>query len=277
MEKMNCDIIQDLIPSYVDDICSAATRNCVEEHIKDCAECREIAAFCQRSALSANKAEEAVIDTFGKIKKKMKYQLIGNAALIILICFCLQRFLNNTAHLILSFSILLTAGMSANLLTTTARHTGCRPKKADYAVGIFSLIITLGSAMIFYYVVKKSLTATTPIFFGLEARQCGPLLSRLFFAAFIVQLALYLYYFLTGPSIPPVAHENKQYINHGALSCLTVTGIFLPSAYLALLRRLDTPESFLQIFAEINTISIIACALGFFAGLLSARKKRKFF
>ena len=34
MEKMNCDIIKDLIPSYIDGICSGASKNCVEEHIE---------------------------------------------------------------------------------------------------------------------------------------------------------------------------------------------------------------------------------------------------
>jgi len=29
MKKINCDIIQDLIPSYADEVCSCATKECV--------------------------------------------------------------------------------------------------------------------------------------------------------------------------------------------------------------------------------------------------------
>ena len=64
MEKMNCDIIQDLIPSYIDGICSEASKNCVEEHIANCAECREIVALCKNNALTGNLAEHLVCEPF---------------------------------------------------------------------------------------------------------------------------------------------------------------------------------------------------------------------
>ena len=37
---MECSIIKDLIPLYVDDCCSDESRNCVETHIETCAVCR---------------------------------------------------------------------------------------------------------------------------------------------------------------------------------------------------------------------------------------------
>ncbi len=36
---MECEIIRDLLPLYVDDICSEKSREVVEEHLKDCEEC----------------------------------------------------------------------------------------------------------------------------------------------------------------------------------------------------------------------------------------------
>ena len=73
MEKMNCDIIQDLIPSYIDGICSEASKNCVEEHIENCAECREIVALCRHNALTGNQAEQKALEGLSKIKNKMKF------------------------------------------------------------------------------------------------------------------------------------------------------------------------------------------------------------
>ena len=58
MEKMNCDIIRDLIPSYVDEVCSQATKECVEAHLDECGECRLIAARLRNSALSGEKLEQ---------------------------------------------------------------------------------------------------------------------------------------------------------------------------------------------------------------------------
>ncbi len=36
-----CDMIEDLLPLYADDCCSAASRRAVEEHLADCPKCRE--------------------------------------------------------------------------------------------------------------------------------------------------------------------------------------------------------------------------------------------
>ncbi|MBP3398493.1 MAG: zf-HC2 domain-containing protein [Erysipelotrichaceae bacterium] len=38
--KMHCDVIQDLIPSYLDEICSEKTKELVEEHLLECEQCR---------------------------------------------------------------------------------------------------------------------------------------------------------------------------------------------------------------------------------------------
>lgn len=42
MEKMNCEIISDLLPLYCDDVCSPGSRRLVEEHLDGCEECRMI-------------------------------------------------------------------------------------------------------------------------------------------------------------------------------------------------------------------------------------------
>lgn len=39
--KMNCNIIRDLLPLYVEGIASEESRELVEEHLEECGECRE--------------------------------------------------------------------------------------------------------------------------------------------------------------------------------------------------------------------------------------------
>ena len=38
--KLNCEIVQDLLPLYLDAVCSPASRDAVEAHLKECANCR---------------------------------------------------------------------------------------------------------------------------------------------------------------------------------------------------------------------------------------------
>ena len=37
--NFTCDIIQDLMPSYIDGICSESSKNLIEKHIKECEVC----------------------------------------------------------------------------------------------------------------------------------------------------------------------------------------------------------------------------------------------
>ena len=39
---MNCNIVKDLIPLYIDGCCSEESERVVEEHLKDCSECKKL-------------------------------------------------------------------------------------------------------------------------------------------------------------------------------------------------------------------------------------------
>lgn len=41
MKKINCDIIKDVLPLYLDDVVSEATKEMVEEHLRSCESCRK--------------------------------------------------------------------------------------------------------------------------------------------------------------------------------------------------------------------------------------------
>ena len=39
---MKCEIIRDLLPSYVDGLTSGESDRAIEEHLRDCGDCREL-------------------------------------------------------------------------------------------------------------------------------------------------------------------------------------------------------------------------------------------
>lgn len=41
MKNENCYMIKDLLPSYIDEICSEETKKTIEDHLKDCEDCRK--------------------------------------------------------------------------------------------------------------------------------------------------------------------------------------------------------------------------------------------
>ena len=44
--KITCDIVRDLMPLYIDDVCSDDSRKLIEDHINHCSKCQnELAAM----------------------------------------------------------------------------------------------------------------------------------------------------------------------------------------------------------------------------------------
>lgn len=52
MKSRDCDIVKDLMPSYVDGICSDAAKEYVEEHAKECDGCRQMLEAYKANVLS---------------------------------------------------------------------------------------------------------------------------------------------------------------------------------------------------------------------------------
>lgn len=40
--RMPCDLIQDLLPLYHDQVCSQTSRKVVEDHLQDCPACQQV-------------------------------------------------------------------------------------------------------------------------------------------------------------------------------------------------------------------------------------------
>ncbi|MGG4093683.1 zf-HC2 domain-containing protein [Paenibacillus lautus] len=65
MSRVSCDIIQDLLPLYYDDVCSTDTKALVDEHLADCPDCREVLSHMSSSmslpaqTIEQNKQESA--------------------------------------------------------------------------------------------------------------------------------------------------------------------------------------------------------------------------
>ncbi|MDO4490381.1 MAG: zf-HC2 domain-containing protein [Lachnospiraceae bacterium] len=75
MKKHSCDIVQDLLPLYVDGDVSQGSREFVENHLKECEECgKEYRYMCQN--LEIEKPAEYPDSGFAKMKKRYLMRVI---------------------------------------------------------------------------------------------------------------------------------------------------------------------------------------------------------
>lgn len=69
-----CEIVQDLLPIYKDDVCSVQSRKAVDEHLQKCEDCKSYLAYMNDDFIENDFleiAEKAKYATFKEIKKKL--------------------------------------------------------------------------------------------------------------------------------------------------------------------------------------------------------------
>ena len=92
-DKMDCRIIQDLMPSYIDGLTSEYTNQVIEEHIKDCEPCNQMLQRMREPEMQQeNELKE--LDVMKKIHKKMNELLATSlislgVVLLVIIAFVL--------------------------------------------------------------------------------------------------------------------------------------------------------------------------------------------
>lgn len=94
--KLDCDIVRDLMPSFADKIASEKTQEAVREHIADCPKCEKVLLDMLEGEGATAHGETAEIDYLKKLKRKQragKLVSFATAFVIAVSCFLVNMFL----------------------------------------------------------------------------------------------------------------------------------------------------------------------------------------
>ena len=86
--KMKCEIIRDLVPSYIDGLTSRESNELIEEHLEECGACREYLDEMKEDIAGENqpvKNKEAV-KPFRKLRQKTRRKIFLTAGGAVLAC-----------------------------------------------------------------------------------------------------------------------------------------------------------------------------------------------
>lgn len=73
MNKKDCKIVQDLLPNYIDKLTNKETNEFIENHLKDCKECKEILENMNKDLnIEDKKKDKKIINFIKKYNKKMR-------------------------------------------------------------------------------------------------------------------------------------------------------------------------------------------------------------
>ena len=266
MEKMKCDIIQDLIPSYVDKICSDATRECVEEHIADCKECGRMVALCKGHVPSADKIEQESLNGFRKIRKIGQLKGIVCCGLVLFLMGYLgsvglivrKNVLSDSIHIILQIVcqvLLLLSGIGfvkkrkadgSKMSDRKKEETNQGQKKgAKKSVVLNCLLSIVPVAISIYFLVieiclGKVLLDAKESFWGMEIAETG---------IFVVRQIIVGYIIIMGGIIYELFRILKQGNQGNWILCLYVLCGFFLLQYVLWLGRMDTLDTLMSSLA----------------------------
>ncbi len=98
-KKIPCEVIRDLLPSYVDGISSEVSNHMIEEHLKECEECTGIYTGMQmpEEDLEGKEEQQREIDIFKKVKRRNR-MVIGSVILAAMVIIVVSAFFMHSIY-----------------------------------------------------------------------------------------------------------------------------------------------------------------------------------
>lgn len=266
MREINCNIIRDLLPSYVDDICSEDSRHLIEEHLEGCEQCRTHLKLLKDTTLTDEQGEQKQIFYLKKIKRHYEKGLVSLVFLTLMLIGGALYMVNhygairgNVLYMILPvFLITAYCLMPDNPLA---------PRRLKFSgMLVTGSILTSVLAIAYYgyavfYFCRDMLDGITEIGpFGVPLNETGPYLEKRLILMLIAQLILFI---LANILI------FSGYRIHKSIYGFTITGFWLITGYLCSLHNMSAVEGLYQLLTSMTgylilegfVFSVAACIL----------------
>lgn len=170
-KKYNCDIIQDLLPLYQDNICSDASKSMVEEHIAECPSCKDILEKLKNTYLDDHLTQEKnnVLEAHLKQEKRRTFTIglctAGILMIPVIVCLICNLAIGHALDwfFIVLASLLLVASISVVPLMAPAKHAGLCT-----VVSFVGSLILLLAVICIYVHGNWFFLAAIPTIFGLS-------------------------------------------------------------------------------------------------------------
>lgn len=250
MKRLTCDIVKDLIPSYLDGICSDTSRAAVEEHLAGCQGCR---AFLHRVQDTFLTAEAVNLETLDYMKKVKRHYLRKNmiAAGICLLFGLLLMALPKASWFPQKLQYgwyyalfpLLTLSLAPLLFNSSGPTPKNRLQKWAGGAGICGILCCIVLEFLFhpFFRSKAALSFLSP-------EKTGILLDYQRRIILLIELVFFLLLVFTAV---------KKDHSPGIWPLWNLTGCFLCLVFGCVLHQLDTPEAYLRMLLSRTGIILL--------------------
>lgn len=275
--KLSCYIVEDLMPSYIENLTSKKTQQDLEEHLKECPTCKKLHFDMEQEIfqLDARKSEP-VNNTSNKNdllyldKIRNSYNKRSVISLSFFVCIILLLLVitwNTIEHI--HYSILLSYGILPLFILAGAILFYKTPSaetytKKDFVIGqmlvfIFTGISTWTMYISDFYLKNESFP------FGLKIHELGPFTASILCLSVVVASICFIY---GGIQI-----LNKSYIYY-TLCTHALSLLFLNIGFYRLLKTLTDITQYKQLRAQNLGVYLLGVIITLCIGFVSTNKQR---
>lgn len=180
-KNLNCNIVKDLLPSYLEDICTPDTKMAVEKHLSECNACRKLTAMMRETTIVSERTEFAQINYMKRMK--LYFFKTGSFAGIVLAAFLLlglyTAFSNYNFSNIKIFYLLLPCLLIITKLLIPSKHPQPQAEKKWKILTALAVLFTCYGIFITFFLLLHAQTwihGFGP--FQLAPQQIGPFLNH---------------------------------------------------------------------------------------------------
>lgn len=263
MSRLECNVIKDLLPSYVDQICSEETRGLVEEHTKECRECRELIKIMKDTEIVSGQTNLQEIDYMKKVKKHfanknlLTFGILGFVLIGVAMIVVSYGDVSAWVYYIIAPALMLTSYIAL------PAPVG-KPLKSKWKVIMSSVSAVLCIYVIVLIAITEISVLSNCYLFGIQPDKIGPFIYNQLIAMIMMQMGIFICAILLSVK----ATESCM-----ALLNMNIIGSSLALVFSSVLRRMDTVESFIRI---LNSSVLLILAEGILMAVLMTlfHKKR---
>ena len=246
--NISCNIIKDLIPSYIDQICSDESRQAVDEHILTCQACKAYMETMKKE-LTTEEAEPQQLQYMKKVKRHYELNVFAIGIFLFICAAGTFIVITRVGRIpIRMYNIILPVFIIAAYAFLPKDSFTQKKTKQSAILIILSLFATAATISLLPQSLNWISGVHTP--FNISVDKLGPFMTKCLAALVIVQMAIL---------IISVIQKYRDYLINRRIYALTLTGICISLAFITHLYNMTTPES----YARSVSVSLFSlCAEG---------------
>lgn len=160
MSKIPCEMIQDLLPSYIDELTSDVTNREMEAHMMECEQCKNVLEQMKAPDMEDTEKEVKEIDFLKKTKKKHQKNIILCVAIVWAIAvmfFCARNYFGgqymNTDYLSYNLDV---SGTELSVAVNTTSKQGIQKIDISESEGVVEISVRCVPKSFFYKTTANS-------------------------------------------------------------------------------------------------------------------------